>query len=186
MPKQHHTGPVSRCPEGGAHTLGARFTLCLQPLLQRGARRLFFLCCVFSAVLVPQHGAAGTQPDVHLALSSNIPLASLSQKELAAIFLGQKRHWEDGTRVKIAILKSAASQDRFLGAVAGRTPGQYWAHWRNIVFSGRGVMPKIFNSEKEVLEYLAQEEGVVGQITSTELATQNGAATYTIDGVMEP
>lgn len=181
MPKQHQQGPVSRCLKGGAVVLGLRCPVWLKHPLQAVCAML-----VLFAYPAAAYGTVDKSAQVHLAVSSNVPLTSISQKELAAIFLGQKRQWQDGTRVKIAILRSASEQSRFLNVVAGRSPGQYWAHWRNIVFSGRGIMPKIFGSEKEILDYLAQEEGAIGHITSTELADRTGAATLTIDGVMKP
>jgi hypothetical protein len=137
-------------------------------------------------VIASAHSAAESQPEIYLAMSSNVELNAPSQKEIAAIFLGQKRQWSDGTRVKIALLESTGEQRRFLQAVADRSPSQYWAHWRNIVFSGRGIMPKIFSSEADILKYIAEEDGVIGQITNTSMALCEGTATLTIDGVPQP
>lgn len=148
--------------------------------------RILCTTVIWLGIVTPVQSAVEPSAGIHLALSSNLTLKVPSQKELAAIFLGQKRHWKDGTRVKIAILAAPDEQRKFLSAVARRSPGQYWAHWRNIVFSGRGIMPKIFDTEEELLGYLATEEGAIGHVINTELAGSKGAATLTIDGAQEP
>lgn len=142
---------------------------------------------ILLGTIAPTLDAVGQQPDIHLAMSSNVSLLEPTRKEIAGIFLGQKRQWSDGTRIKIAILDSAVEQRSFLDAVVDRSPSQYWAHWRNIVFSGRGIMPKIFSSEEELLNYLAEEEGVIGHITDNNLVAREGAVTLTltIDGVWQ-
>lgn len=109
---------------------------------------------------------------VYLAASDNVDVQSLGRKDLAAIFLGQKRHWPDGTRIKIALLDDHSDQLHLLEVVAERSPGQYWAHWRNIVFSGRGIMPRIFDSQEDLLDYLKKEKGAIGQLRSIEEAEQ--------------
>jgi hypothetical protein len=136
---------------------------------------------MLAAVVAPVD-AREASPEVHLAFSSNIAVDAPNENDLAAIFLGRKRQWSDGTRVKIAILGSSVEQRTFLQAVAGRSPGQYWAHWRNIVFSGRGIMPKIFSSEKEILDYLGEQKGAIGQITHVDQAVRRGIATLTLVG----
>lgn len=156
------------------------------PSLIKHVRLRVCVAVLLLGVFAPSLYAVGQQPQIHLALSSNVALNDPSQKELAAIFLGHKRQWSDGTRVKIAILQSPDQQRSLLNAVADRSPSQYWAHWRNIVFSGRGIMPKIFHSEEGILKYLAEEEGAIGQITNTDLAVRLGAATLTITGVPRP
>ncbi len=86
---------------------------------------------------------------------------------VADIFLGNRRHWPDGTRIKLALLKSEGSQKVFLQTATGRSPKQFWSHWRHIVFSGRGLMPKVFSTEEELVAYVAAEKGAVGQVLTT-------------------
>jgi hypothetical protein len=104
-----------------------------------------------------------------LLVNAGVDVRVLPRASVADIFLGNKRHWADGTRIKLAVLKSVQSQKTFLEAATGRSPRQYWSHWRNIVFSGRGLMPKVFASEKELVAYVAEEKGAVGHVASTNL-----------------
>jgi len=141
---------------------------------------------LLAAMFATPSASAENPPEIHLVFSNNVSLQQPSEGELAAIFLGRTRHWRDGTRVKIAILESSEAQRQFLSVVANRSPSQYWAHWRNIVFSGRGIMPKIFSSEEELLQYLAAEEGAVGHLSRPDLSGRYGLSTLTIKGAKEP
>lgn len=140
-------------------------------------------CCL--AVAVPL-SAAGTQPQLHVGLSKNVDPADATPENLANIFLGNKRHWSDGSLVKLAVLASSERQRDFLSVVTDRSPSQFWAYWRNRVFSGRGIMPKIFDSNEEMLRYLEEEKGAIGQITDVKQADRSGAATVAIGELSAP
>ncbi len=133
-------------------------TPCL--IIQRGLFGLALLC----ALLLPVLPVAAEDATVFVASARDLEQLGLSEHELAAIFLGQKRYWDDGTRVRLALPKSEDVQRPFLNAVVGRSPRQYWAHWRNIVFAGRGLMPKTFRNEAELVRYLADKEGAIGPV----------------------
>lgn len=139
-------------------------------------RRLFLLTAL--ALALP---AMGAQAELRVGLSSNVDPSDASPENLNSLFLGNKRHWSDGSLVKLAVLASSNVQSPFLKAVTDRSPSQYWAYWRNRVFSGRGVMPKIFHSEEEMLEYLKNEKGAIGQVTNVELAERLGAVTLSLE-----
>ncbi len=107
--------------------------------------------------------------ETYIVLGRDVEEQTLSKRELSDILLGDKHHWANGDRVKVALLEAAEEQESFLKAITGRSRGQFWAHWRNIVFSGRGIMPMALDSEKEVLAYVAGERGSLGQIANTNL-----------------
>ncbi len=133
------------------------------------AERLGFAVVLISAAAL----ASGLQPAkekavvAHVVINSSVEEKALSSADVGDLFLGNKRQWKDGSRVKLALLKDPLSQQKFLKEVAGRSPARYWAHWRKIVFSGQGLMPKIFATEKELLAYVAAEKGAIGQISGT-------------------
>ncbi len=130
---------------------------------------------LFASLQAPQAGGqepdmdAGGRKHVHIVANANVKIQALSVREVADIFLGRKRQWADGSRIKLAVLKRAEIQDKFLDTCVGKSPSQYWIYWRNIVFSGSGRMPKIFASEKELLAYVATEDGAVGHIANINL-----------------
>ena len=153
---------------------------------RRLTRRVAASMIVVFGLSLPVVASSAEGDDLHLVASSNVNLDGLSKKDVAAIFLGNRRQWSDGTRIRIAMLDVASTQKPFLQAVVERSPPQYWAHWRNIVFSGRGIMPRIFQSEEALLDYLDDQEGVIGQLKDIDLAQLRGAAVLPVAEVGMP
>lgn len=143
-------------------------------------RHMLFLLLAYLAGALPVFAG---EPVLRLGVSSNIDPIDVAPDDLASIFLGNKRHWPDGSLIKLAVLESSEHQNRFLNLVASRSPSQYWAYWRNRVFSGRGVMPRIFGSEAELLRYLKSEKGAIGQITDIELASRSGTPIVSVEEI---
>ncbi|GAB5451767.1 MAG: hypothetical protein Hals2KO_20950 [Halioglobus sp.] len=185
MPDLHRMQIERRCLNGRAVHMDV-YTCHQMAWLEKCLRSLLCAAVLFAAVFGTASASAETSPEIHLVFSNNVALKQPSENELAAIFLGRTRQWSDGTRVKIAILESSEAQRLLLGVVANRSPSQYWAHWRNIVFSGRGIMPKLFSSEEELLQYIAAEEGAVGHLARPEKSGRYGLSTLTIKGAKKP
>lgn len=139
---------------------------------------LFLLATVL--LFSPLAVMAQVPSEIYVASSVNVNVDELDSDQLAAVFLGQQRRWPDGTRVKLALLKSSLSQSQFFPAIVDRSPGQYWAHWRNIVFSGRGIMPRVFKTETELIAYLQNQKGAIGQINNKEMAVRQGLAVLNV------
>ena len=123
-----------------------------------------FLGNLGTGVLFSSGVEPATADNVYVAVNRQVTTQSLSMNELKRIFLGKQRLWADGTRVRLAMLDVDSTGKEFLKTVTGRSPGQFRAHWRNIVFSGRGVMPRFFNSEKELQAYITDSKGAIGNI----------------------
>jgi len=118
-----------------------------------------------ASLLMTMRLMAGDIPDMTIVANAGMSIPSLSKREISDIFLGRRKQWDDGTTIKLALLKSSIEQDRFLNTYTGRSMSQYWAHWRNILFSGSGIMPKVFSTEQELLAYVASEKGALGHVT---------------------
>ncbi len=114
-------------------------------------------------------GLDGGEERVQIVTHADVKTSHLSAREVANIFLGRKRHWDDGSRIKLAVLKRDRMQDSFFRAIVGRSSSQYWTYWRDMVFSGSGRMPKRFASSDALLAYVATEPGTVGFITDTSM-----------------
>lgn len=117
-----------------------------------------------TCLLMTMRLMAGDSPDMTIIANAGVSIPSLSKRELSDVFLGRRKQWDDGTTIKLALLKDSIEQDQFLNTCTGRSPSQYWAHWRNILFSGSGIMPKVFATEQELLAYVAGENGAIGHV----------------------
>jgi hypothetical protein len=129
------------------------------------------LVLLMTAIMLPPaiSQLADPPPAIYIVVGRRVETRSLSKRELADVLLGYRRHWANRDRVKVALLAAPEAQESFLRTITGRSRGQFWAHWRNIVFSGRGIMPTSLDSQKEVLAYVEAEGGALGPIANTNL-----------------
>ena len=91
---------------------------------------------------------------------------TVTAKELKRMLLGKSKRWKNGDKVVLSTLKDGESHDRFIRKYAGKTPKQFTNYWRKMVFSGKGTMPKSFESEDELIAFVAENDGAIGYIDS--------------------
>jgi ABC-type phosphate transport system substrate-binding protein len=63
------------------------------------------------------------------------------------------------------ILKGGPAHEVFLSHHIGENPDEFRTRWRKAVFTGQGAMPKEFNSERALLEYVAATPGAIGYVS---------------------
>ena len=122
-----------------------------------------FFVCLTRPVMAEQNDS------MLVVVNADVQVQELTTRELADIYLGYKRHWDNGTRIRLSLLEDTIKQKDFLQLVTGRNPSQFWSHWRNIVFSGRGLMPEVFTNESSLVKYIAANKGTIGHITQSGL-----------------
>lgn len=128
---------------------------------------MLLLICLAST---PDVSAADVVIIAHPKVSDN----SLSESQLKAIFLGQEKSWPAGGRVELVMLRKYSEiHDEFFKKTIGRNISQFTNYWKKQVFTGKGKMPRQFDSESEVVEYVSATEGAIGYISS---GTDKGAA----------
>jgi TonB family protein len=66
----------------------------------------------------------------------------------------------------------------FLQQYLGRSENDLQTHYRTLVFTGRGSMPKALGSDAEVVAYVARTRGAIGYVSSA--ASADGVKTLTI------
>ncbi|MDP9038923.1 MAG: hypothetical protein M3O02_06555 [Acidobacteriota bacterium] len=90
--------------------------------------------------------------------------AALSRSELRDIFLGIASTLPDGTPVAPVLLKEGTVHRYFLSRFLGRSDTAFRANWRSLLFSGQAVLPRAFDSETALVEYVARTRGAIGYI----------------------
>ncbi|WP_207679017.1 hypothetical protein [Desulfonema magnum] len=104
--------------------------------------------------------------DVLLIAHKSVPEKVLSEKEVRQIFMRKKMKWADNSVIKPAVLEDTEIHDAFLEQHVGRSRSKWRAYWKKMVFTGRGLPPKTFESQKELVRYVAETPGAVGYINS--------------------
>lgn len=91
--------------------------------------------------------------------------ATLTKEDVQLIFLGKKKKWHDGQRIRVAALKRGAVNEDFLSEYIKKTPSKYSSFWKIAIVSGTGHPPKFFDSEEELIDYVSKEDGAIGYIS---------------------
>lgn len=135
-----------------------------------GSRGVLALICALVLTGAPAQLAMTQENTLHVAAGDAVELSMLDREELRAIFLGRRRHWDDGNRILLALPANSQQQQALLAAIVDRTPRQFWAHWRNLVFAGRGTMPKTFEEHTLLFTYLEEKVHAIALVTAVDQA----------------
>ena len=108
---------------------------------------------------------AAAAQDVVLVANTSIQISEITDADLRAIFMGTKTRFADGSHAVPVTLKGGAAHEVFLKNHVGESPEEFRARWRKLVFTGQGAMPKSFDSESGLIEYVAATPGAVGYVS---------------------
>ncbi len=99
-----------------------------------------------------------------LIVHSEVHQEALSPTDVCNIFLGRKTTWKDRSPIILAILKEGPVHQAFLRTYVKKSPAQFNTYWRRKIFTGQGSMPKAFDTESKLMNYVAQTKGAVGYV----------------------
>lgn len=91
----------------------------------------------------------------------------MTSEELKKIYLGQKKTWSNGDKIILATLKNGNVNESFMLNKIGKKPAQFTMYWKKQVFTGQGIMPKSFEDEKAIIEFVANNKGAIGYISDS-------------------
>jgi ABC-type phosphate transport system substrate-binding protein len=124
-----------------------------------------FLSTLLQGTLSPSYASDQAADDVVIIGNSKLAIDSLSPDDLKDIFQRKKTLWEDGQKISFAILDGGKTHQRFVRQYLQKTPAQYHRYWKKLVFSGRGVPPMSFRTEKSLMAHVALTAGAIGYVS---------------------
>ncbi len=107
------------------------------------------------------------QAEVFFIANDSVETSFLTKAELKDIFLGVDVKWQGGQRIMLVTLKNLPVHKEFVKEYMNKKEVQYKNYWRKMVFTGKGSLPKILQSENELITYVAGTKGAVGYISSS-------------------
>lgn len=96
---------------------------------------------------------------------TNSSTKMLDEATLKKIYLGKKKAWENGEKIILTTLKKGETHESFMLRLINRRPEQFTIYWKQLMFTGRGIMPKEFASEQEMVDFIAANHGAIGYIS---------------------
>lgn len=122
--------------------------------------QMLLFACALVLMAIPANSG---QPALVIC-NSSVPHDSLSSGDIQQIFLGRKTRWADDQKISFVLLKEGEIHAEFLKTYLSRTPSQYQAFWRKMVFTGQSGLPPSFSTPEEVLNYVAGTPGAIGYV----------------------
>ena len=108
--------------------------------------------------------------DVVIIANKSVKEDRKSKDDIKNIFLGKIVKWEDGTKINIAVLKKENELHKtFAKDYTQKTTSQFEKWWRQMVFTGKGTLPKTFESQETLVEYVKENGGAIGYVDNADI-----------------
>jgi TonB family protein len=104
--------------------------------------------------------------EIKVIANSSVRADLISADDLKRVFLEERNSLRDGTHVEPVLEKRGPVHEAFLREYLGRTDDDLQNYYRALVFTGRGHMPKAFESDAEVAAYVATTRGAIGYVAT--------------------
>jgi len=106
--------------------------------------------------------AAGLKVIANPSVAAN----AISADDLRDVFLQEKSTLSDGSRVAPVLAKGGPAHETFVKQFLGKTSDTLQTYYRSLVFTGKGSMPKMLNTDTEMVSYIAKTKGAIGYVNA--------------------
>lgn len=129
------------------------------------------------AAVVLSGWASALASNIRIIANPSVPVESISAAEVKSVFLEERHSLRDGTHVE-PVLSGGPAQAAFAKEFLGHGGDTLQNYYRTLVFTGKGLMPKVLRSDEEVVAYVARTRGAIGYVSAT--AAIDGVKTLTV------
>ncbi len=81
-----------------------------------------------------------------------------------AIFMGELKSLKGIDELIVAIQNDNDSHNGFLQEFTGLSSSDFKKHWEKMIYTGKAIEPEVFNSDKEVIDFVKSNKGAIGYI----------------------
>ena len=128
---------------------------------------LLAACVALSALLPVRLGAADVVVKV---IAHPTRAGKLSQAEVRAIYLEEKRFWSDGRAIiPINLEAGSPARELFSERIFGQGSRRLAAYWNQRYFEAGVLPPPTLASQEAVIRFVAGNENAVGYVTTEDV-----------------
>jgi ABC-type phosphate transport system substrate-binding protein len=120
---------------------------------------------LFCIALVAALTGAAPAADLALIANASVTAADISSADIKQIFLGSKSSF-GGSSVEPVLAESGAAHEEFLKTYLGKSDPALRNHFKSLVFTGKGSMPKSLGSDAAIVAYVAKTKGAIGYVSA--------------------
>lgn len=117
-------------------------------------------------VMIGVWAVVGLANDFVVVANPSVKADAVSTEELKQVFLGTKSTLKDGSSVVPVLAQSGPAHEAFLKSCVGKSDTALRNHFKSLVFTGKGDMPKSFASESEIVAYVAKTKGAIAYVSA--------------------
>ena len=103
-----------------------------------------------------------------IVVNSSNSLSSMGKKEISKMFYKKTSKWSDGKMIfPVELFPESPVRIIFNKDIHGKKVSSVKAYWKKQIFSGRGVQPQEKKADLEVLDYIQNNPGAIGYVSTT-------------------
>ena len=110
---------------------------------------------------------AASAQGVKVIANSSVQADAISASDLKSVFLEEKNSLPGSGHVEPVLAKGGPAHEAFVKHILGRTDSDLQTYYRSLVFTGRGSMPRMLDSDDAVVAYVAKTRGAIGYVSTT-------------------
>ena len=98
-----------------------------------------------------------------IVLNGASTVSVMTSDQAKDLFLGKKSSWDDGSKVVVVVAKDGPGSDSVMKLV-GKSEQQFQTAWKKLIFTGKGSMPEMADSDDAVVAFVAKTPGAIGMV----------------------
>jgi TonB family protein len=103
--------------------------------------------------------------NVKIIANPSVRADSITAAEIRGVFAEDKKSLNDGSHVEPVLAKGGPAHEAFLRDLLGKSDSELQTHYRTLVFTGTGAMPKFLDSDAAITSYVARTKGAIGYVS---------------------
>lgn len=131
-------------------------------ILKQALFLVFMIFSFNSAVTAQEHS-------VSVITHRDVPQEQLTKEDIRLIFLGKRMRWSNQAPITFVLSKDPESLEPFMREIMGKTQGQFTNYWKKMLFTGKGMMPRFLETDKEVIQYVKIHPNACGFVSKKNL-----------------
>ena len=124
-----------------------------------------FLLIISTIILL----SVTSKAQIAVIANKSVPESSVSKAELLDLYSGDIKWWDNGEPVIFFDLKNNDDIKSDFYSFIGKTPSRMKTIWMKKMLSGEGDPPDALDSEKEMLDIVANTQGAIGFISLSKI-----------------
>jgi TonB family protein len=133
------------------------------------------IVAVVLSILLSASALAG---NVKIIANPSVRTESISAAEVKSVFLGERNSLRDGTHVEPVLAMGGPAHAAFLKEYLGQSDDSLQDYYRTLVFTGKGLMPKVLRTDEDIVAYVARTRGAIGYVNAA--SAVDGVKTLTV------